>query len=370
MIFNIGTEKLLYVMSRIGQVVDKKHSSPILANTLVIAKENSVSFRATDLNSAVEVSVDGDVETEGATTVPVETISKIARVLPRDSLVHVDFDPATQKAKISSGMTSYVIATLPTTDFPKVDDDEFNVSFEIESSLLNRIFDKTKFAISTDESRMHLNGVYLHNHGEGEARKFTGVAIDGIQMAVVKDTVPEGAEELNGIIIPEKTVNEFSRMFADQSMIRVSTSASRLKIRAPGIVYISRLIESDYPQYDRLIPNNTDIRLVVNANILLSAINRVSSIVSETECRISFDMSDGNLSLSASAFGRGQATDTVPVECNIDDLKIRFKNRSLSSVLTHIGEGQATFLFNEDSRAVMVLDSEDENSIFMLMPSR
>lgn len=370
MIFSIGTEKLLYVMNRVGQVVDKKHTAPILANVLIVAEDNTVSFRSTDLNSTVEVTVNGEVAEDGASTVPVDTLTQIARVLPRDSLVQLSLDPTSEKVTVSSGMTSYVIASLPTADFPQVEEGEYTVNFDVKTGTLQRIFDKTRFAISTDESRMQLNGIFLHKYGEGDTDKLAGVAIDGFQMAVAKDDLPEGAKELAGIIIPEKAVTEFGRMFTDQPEVQVSTAEGRLKISAPGIVFITRLIDAQYPKFDRLIPVNTDYRLVVDANTLLNSLNRVSTIVSEGDCRISLDLVDGNLNLSASAFGRGQSSDTIPVDCNAPKLKIRFTSRSLTNILSLMKDSQATFLFNKDERAVLVLDSEDENCNFVVMPSR
>jgi len=370
MIFSIDTDKLLYVMSRIGQVIDRKQSSPVLTNALLTAKGSTISFRATDLVTTVIATLDCAVGEEGSTTIPIDTVRNIASALQNDSQTQITYDASTQKLSITSGMTNFVVTTIPTADFPVVNLEDFTASFEINTATLRRIFDKTKYAISEDQSRIHLNGVYLHNQGEGETRMLTGVAIDGFQMAVVKATVPTGSEDMTAMIIPAKAVHDITRLFADKASITMSVNDFSIKIVSDEFTYSTRLIEGVYPKYQKLLPQGADTRIVVNAKTLMTAINRVATIVTDGDCRISFELKDNNLLLSASAFGCGQSSDSIPVECNNNDLKTRFTSQSLTNVLSLIGDQEATFLFNDKDRAVMVLDSGDEHSTYVVMPSR
>ncbi|MCY4260751.1 MAG: DNA polymerase III subunit beta [Rhodobacteraceae bacterium] len=370
MIFSIDTEKLLYIMSRISQVIDRKPASPVLGNALFRAEGSTVSIRATDLNSTVIASLDCSVGEEGQATIPIERMRDIARALQNDSQTQITYDSSNQKLNISSGMTNYVLTTVSIADFPTIDFEDFVTSFEVSMSSLKRIFDKTKYAISDDESRMHLNGVYLHNQGEGDARMLTGVAIDGFQMSVVKSTMPDGADEMEGVIVSAKAVNDITRLFADKPEVTLSVNKYSIMVQSDEITYITRLIEGIYPKYEKLLPDDMNARIVVNAKTLMTAINRVSTIVSDGDCRISFELKDDNLLLSASAFGCGNSSDSIPVECNSDDLKTRFTSHSLTNVLSLIGDHEATFLFSDKDRAVMVLDNGDEHSTYIVMPSR
>ncbi len=370
MIFSIDTERLLYVMSRINQVIDKKQTAPILTHALLTAEGRTVSIRATDLVTTVVATLECSVGEEGTTTLPIDTVRNIAGSLQNDSQTQIAFDPSTQKLNIVSGMTNFVVTTVPSADFPSISLSDFSTSFEISTATLRRIFDKTKYAVSEDESRMHLNGVYLHINGEGEASKLAGVAIDGFQMAVVKADVPSGSEGMVPMIIPTKAVHDITRLFADKPTLTMSVSDFSLKIVADEFTYSTRLIEGVYPKYEKLLPTNPNARIVVNARALLTAINRVATIVTDGDCRISFEINDDNLLLSASAFGCGQSSDTLPVECNNNTLKTRFTSSSLTNVLPLIGEHEATFLFHENDRAVMMLDSGDQDSIYVVMPSR
>ena len=368
--FNIEVATLAQITHHVNSVVDKRHTTPILANVLIEAEPSFVLFRTTDLNCEIEVTVVQEPEVTGAITVPIATLFQIARVLPNNAIAEFEFDEVTAKVTLTSGNTSYVLATLPAEDFPRLAQDDYIVNFEVNASVFKRIFEKTKFAISQDDTRRQLNGVNLQCKEIDEDIKLVGVAVDGFQMAVINGDAPQEAVGLEKAIIPEKAVLEFPRMFDENENITVSASEGKLQFKSGSKRFMTRLIETDYPDFMRLIPQDNNLEMTVKAKDLLNAINRVATIVSEGDCKITFAITENELELSATAVGRGQSSDTIAVIYNENDFKVKFGFKSLVNILSLMPDGITTFKFASDNRAVLILDSSDVQCKYIVMPSR
>mmetsp|Transcript_24631 Transcript_24631/g.31566 ORF Transcript_24631/g.31566 Transcript_24631/m.31566 type:complete len:216 (+) Transcript_24631:65-712(+) len=203
---------LLKAVSQAQSVVERRNTIPILANVLIEAEGDTVQFRATDLDIEVVDKANAMVERAGATTVAATTLHEIVRKLPDGALVTLTDDSAAGRLTVEAGRSNFSLATLPREDFPVMASSEYSSNFSAPAPALRRLFDKSKFAISTEETRYYLNGVYMHvSDGEG-GKVLRAVATDGHRLARIDTDLPDGANDMPGVIVPRKTVGELRKL--------------------------------------------------------------------------------------------------------------------------------------------------------------
>ena len=218
---SIERSALLKAMSQAQSVVERRNTIPILANVLIEAEGGEISFRATDLDIEVVYKVVGMVERAGATTVGAHTLHEIVRKLPDGAMVELTDDATANRLDVVAGRSSFSLATLPREDFPIMANSEYACNFSAQAETLRRLFDKSKFAISTEETRYYLNGVYMHSSDGENGRVLRCVATDGHRLARIDTQLPEGAETLPGVIVPRKTVGELRKLLDDDEMLKL-----------------------------------------------------------------------------------------------------------------------------------------------------
>ncbi|MEJ2285496.1 MAG: DNA polymerase III subunit beta, partial [Desulfobacterales bacterium] len=246
---------LLKAVSQAQSVVERRNTIPILANVLIEAEGNDASFRATDLDIEVVDKVPAMVERAGATTVSAVMLHEIVRKLPDGALVSLTADEAAGRLTVDAGRSTFSLATLPKEDFPVMASSEYTANFSASAPVLRRLFDKTKFAISTEETRYYLNGVYMHMAEAEGGRVLRCVATDGHRLARVDADLPSGAEDLPGVIVPRKTVGELRKLLDDdEAQIAVSVSETKIRFATPAITLTSKVIDGTFPDYARVIP--------------------------------------------------------------------------------------------------------------------
>lgn len=252
---SIERSALLKAMSQAQSVVERRNTIPILANVLIEAEGGEISFRATDLDIEVVYKVVGMVERAGATTVGAHTLHEIVRKLPDGAMVELTDDATANRLDVVAGRSSFSLATLPREDFPIMANSEYACNFSAQAETLRRLFDKSKFAISTEETRYYLNGVYMHSSDGESGRVLRCVATDGHRLARIDTQLPEGAETLPGVIVPRKTVGELRKLLDDDEMkIAVSVSETKIRFATQEIILTSKVIDGSFPDYTRVIP--------------------------------------------------------------------------------------------------------------------
>ncbi|NNF91901.1 MAG: DNA polymerase III subunit beta, partial [Boseongicola sp.] len=280
--FSIERAALLKAVAQAQSVVERRNTIPILANVLIEAEGDQVSFRATDLDIEVVDQAPAKVERAGATTVSAVTLHEIVRKLPDGALVTITDDGAAGRMSVDAGRSNFALATLPREDFPVMASSEYEVNFAAPAPVLRRLFDKSKFAISTEETRYYLNGVYLHVADSGGAQVLRCVATDGHRLARIDADLPEGAENMPGVIVPRKTVGELRKLLEDdEAQIAVSVSETKIRFATPGITLTSKVIDGTFPDYSRVIPTGNTRRLEVDASDFAQAVDRVATVSSE-----------------------------------------------------------------------------------------
>ena len=275
--FSMERAALLGALGHVQNVVERRNTIPILSNVLMSADKSTVSFVATDLDIEVSEQAAADVSAPGDMTAPAHTLYDIARKLPDGAEVSLAIG-SDGRLEVDAGRSHFVLPLLPAGDFPKMTADGFTHNFALAANELMRLIDKTKFAISTEETRYYLNGIYMH----GIEGKLRCVATDGHRLALCEMALPDGADGLPGIIIPRKTIAELRRLIDGLSeAIEISVSEAKIRFTLGSAVLTSKLIDGTFPDYDRVIPKDGDKQLVIDNGVFANAVDRVSTISAE-----------------------------------------------------------------------------------------
>jgi DNA polymerase-3 subunit beta len=362
---------LLKALAQAQSVVERRNTIPILANVLIEAEGNTVSFRATDLDIEVVDRAPAMVERPGATTVSAVMLHEIVRKLPDGALVNLAEDAASGRLTITAGRSTFSLATLPKEDFPVMASSEYVTNFSAKAPLLRRLFDKSKFAISTEETRYYLNGVYLHV-ATGEAGPVLRcVATDGHRLARIDAELPAGADGMAGVIVPRKTVAELRKLLDDDdAVIAVSVSETKVRFATPAIVLTSKVIDGTFPDYSRVIPTGNAKRLEVDASEFAKAVDRVATVSSERSRAVKLSLDEDRLVLSVNAPDSGAAEEELAVAYGDERLEIGFNAKYLLEIASQVDRENAVFLFNSSGDPTLMREGNDTSAVYVVMPMR
>jgi len=368
---SIERSALLKAMSQAQSVVERRNTIPILANVLIEAEGGEISFRATDLDIEVVYKVVGMVERAGATTVGAHTLHEIVRKLPDGAMVELTDDVTSNRLDVVAGRSSFSLATLPREDFPIMANSEYACNFSAKSEILRRLFDKSKFAISTEETRYYLNGVYMHSSDGANGKVLRCVATDGHRLARIDTELPDGAETLPGVIVPRKTVGELRKLL-DEDEIKIAVSVSETKIRfaTPEMILTSKVIDGSFPDYTRVIPQGNTKRLEVDAAEFAQAVDRVSTVSSERSRAVKLTLEDDRLILSVNAPDSGAAEEELVVAYADERLEIGFNAKYLLEIAGQVDRENAVFMFNSSGDPTLMREGNDESAVYVVMPMR
>ncbi len=369
---NIERGALLKAMGQAQSVVERRGTIPILANVLIEAAEDTARFRATDLDIEVVDKVPARVETAGATTVAAHLLHDIARKLPDGALVELATTPSGDRLDIRAGRVHFSLATLPKEDFPVMASAEYDANFAVPAATLARLFEKTRFAISTEETRYYLNGVYFHV-AEGEGGKvLRAVATDGHRLALVEAPLPAGAEAMPGVIVPRKTVQEVLKIVGDidEGDVAVSVSETKIRFSTPDVQLTSKVIDGQFPEYARVIPYGNTRRLEVDAEEFARAVDRVSVVSAERTRAVKLMLDEDRLVLSVNSPESGAAEEELAVAYADEPLEIGFNARYLTEIAGQMDRENAVFFFEGPSNPTLVREGNDTSAIYVVMPMR
>ena len=368
---SIERATLLKALAQAQSVVERRNTIPILANVLIEAEGNQVSFRATDLDIEVVDRAPAMVERGGATTVSAVMLHEIVRKLPDGALVNLTEDAASGRLTIMAGRSTFSLATLPKEDFPVMATSEYSSNFSAKAPDLRRLFDKAKFAISTEETRYYLNGVYMHvSQGEG-GKVLRCVATDGHRLARIDAPLPDGAENMPGVIVPRKTVGELRKLLDDdEATIAVSVSETKVRFATPAITLTSKVIDGTFPDYTRVIPTGNTRKLEVDASEFAKAVDRVATVSSERSRAVKLSLEEDRLVLSVNAPDSGAAEEELAVAYGDERLEIGFNAKYLLEIASQVDRENAVFLFNSAADPTLMREGNDTSAVYVVMPMR
>lgn len=367
----IERSNLLKTLGHVHRVVERRNTIPILSNVLVKTEDGALRLKATDLDLEITETVAANGEQEGATTVPAHLLYDIVRKLADGSEVKLATNAEGSQMTVTSGRSNFRLQCLPESDFPDITAGTFSHSFKIAASALGRLVERTQFAISTEETRYYLNGIFLHTiESEGKLR-LRAVATDGHRLARAEMEAPAGSEGMPGIIIPRKTVGELQKLLDDGGEdILVELSDSKIRFTIGPVVMTSKLIDGTFPDYQRVIPQGNDKALTLDRQSFSAAVDRVSTISSERGRAVKLAVTSGQLTLTVNSPDSGTATEELAVGYESDDIEIGFNARYLLDITGQLSGDEAVFMLADPGSPTLIKDGGDDGTLYVLMPMR
>ncbi len=366
---------LLRSLGHVHRVVERRNTIPILSNVLLRAEGGRLTLKATDLDLEITETVPAEVGQAGATTVPAHILHDIVRKLPDGAEVSLDTGDGSQLA-VKSGRSRFTLQVLPEADFPDITTGDFPIRFTLAASAIKKLIDRTQFAISTEETRYYLNGIYLHVVTVDGTAMLRAVATDGHRLAQSQLEAPEGSSGMAGVIVPRKAVGEIQKLTEDpEATADIEVSDTKIRVTIPGsasgdVILTSKLIDGTFPDYARVIPQGNDKVLKVDRDEFKEAVDRVSTISSERGRAVKLALSDGRMVLSVNNPDSGSATEELGVDYGSDDLEIGFNARYLLDVAERLETEAAEFRFADPGSPTLILDDGAADALYVLMPMR
>ena len=348
--FKVNSTELLIALSHIHGIVEVRHTLPILSNIIITTQDNLLSLSSTNLDIFCSDDLEAEVVQNGSTSVSAATLT------------------------LKCGRSKFNLTTISPDDFPKISHDDLNIQFVLSATELKRIIDKTKFAISNEETRYYLNGVFLHQTQKNSIDILRAVATDGHRLAQYDIPLPQGAKDMNGIIIPKKMIQELRRVVDDATGdINIQLNENKIKFSFNNMQIISKVIDGTFPDYTKVIPQSNDKSITTNNEELKKAIDRVSAVAINEETKskaIKLIIETNKISLSVDSTSRGSAIEEIDLDYNNEKVEIGFNSRYLIDICNEIDGDKINLKFLNSTSPAIILDNTDENLFFVLMPMR
>ena len=367
----IERASLLKALNHVQSVVERRNTIPILSNVLLNAEKGKLSLTATDLDIEIVESVAADVVRPGATTAPAHTLYDIVRKLPDGAQVQLEFGEGDGRLTLSAGRSKFQLSALPREDFPALSAGTLPHKFALKPDDLAALIDKTRFAVSTEETRYYLNGIYLHAHAEKSKTHLRAVATDGHRLARYELEAPKGANGIPGVIVPRKTINEVRKLLEDiDAPVEVAISDTKIRFALDSVILTSKLIDGTFPEYQRVIPSGNDKIMEIVRDELKEAVDRVSTVSTEKSRAVKLNLEKGRLTLSVVSPEAGTATEELILDYGSGGIEIGFNARYIMDILERIDGDKAIFQFSDSGSPTLVRDAAGDEALYVLMPMR
>ncbi|WP_298090495.1 DNA polymerase III subunit beta [uncultured Sphingomonas sp.] len=361
---------LLKGLSHVQSVVERRNTIPILSNVLLEATaEGQLRMMATDLDLQINESVMAAVDQPGSTTVSAHTLFDIARKLPEGS--QVQLTAADGRMTIVAGRARFSLGTLPRDDFPVIAEGELPTQFELPVETCKQIIDKTRFAISTEETRYYLNGIFLHVAEDRGEPVLKAAATDGHRLARVTMPQPQGAEGMPDVIVPRKCVAELRKLLDEvDGSVGVSLSGTKIRFDLGQAILTSKLIDGTFPDYSRVIPTANDKILKLDPKSFMEGVDRVSTIATEKTRAVKMALDRDRITLSVTSPENGTAAEEVPGDYTSTPFEIGFNSRYLLDILGQIDSELVEVHLADAAAPTLIRESDTAPALYVLMPMR
>lgn len=367
---SIERAALLRSLNHVQSVVERRNTIPILANVRLQAEDGMLSMTATDMDLEINESVAANVSAPGATTAPAHTLHDIVRKLPDGSDVELELNNEGTQMTVKAGRSQFKLSCLPIEDFPQIGAGELPTNISVPAADLRALIDRTRFAMSTEETRYYLNGIYFHPADQEGVNVLRAVATDGHRLARFEMPLPEGANDMPGVIIPRKAIGELRKLIDEAAdTIKIELSDAKIRFSFDHVVLTSKLIDGTFPDYQRVIPEGNDKIVEVDPKTFTSAIDRVSTISDGKSRAVKVALNGKQMTISASSAESGSATEELEVNGETD-IEIGFNAKYLLDITSQIeGEGCRLTLADPASPTI-IQDNSDPSSLYVIMPLR
>ena len=369
---NVERGAFLKALSHVQSVVERRNTIPILSNVMLEAGKSALKLTATDLDIEIVESLPADILRNGFATAPAHMLYDIVRKLPDGAQVQVELLTSEGgRLAVSAGHSRFELACLPKEDFPQMTAGALPHRFRLAADDLKRIIDKTRFAISTEETRYYLNGIYMHAAKDAKPAVMRAVATDGHRLARFELELPDGAAQIPGVIVPRKTVGELRKLLDDaDGAIEISLSDTKIQFSFNGVELTSKLIDGNFPPYERVIPTGNDKVLALDAKEFSQSVDRVSTISADKTRAVKLNVGKDKVTLSVVNPESGTATEDVGATYSAAGMEIGFNARYLLDITGQIGGKEVRFLLSDAGSPAIIEDAEDARTLYVLMPLR
>ncbi len=368
--FKIARSILFKTLSHLQGIVDKKNVLPILSNILIEAKDSQLTLSSTDMDISIIEKIDCKVSEDGATTINSQILYDIVRKIDENSEIEIISNDGKLLTLRSDG-SRFSLACLPKEDFPIIDQKNSGISIKIKSKTFFKLIDKTKFAISNEETRYFLNGLYFNITTEQNKNIVTLVGTDGHRLAKFSHNIEENIDQVSGVIIPKKTIYELSKLLSETDQnILISISSNKIVFSIGDIIFISKLIDGSFPDYKRVIPKDNSNILKINRVLLLSAVDRVSTIANEKSPVIKFKLLKNMLNLNTVNNESSTASEDLKINYNGDEIEIGFNSKYIMDIVNNLEDEEISINLKDNTSPIIATENSNNNLVYVLMPMR
>ena len=362
---------LLKALGHVQSAVERRNTIPILSNVLLSAERDRLTFSATDLDLEIIDQAFAQVDQQGQITAPAHTLYEIVRKLPDGADVALTFTGEDPRLMVQAGRSRFSLPVLPAGDFPVMSSEGLAGRMTVDVTDLIRLIDKTRFAISAEETRYYLNGLFVHTVVEGGVQKLRAVATDGSRLALAEMPAPEGAAGAPGVIVPRKTINEARRLLDDAGeTVELAVSPQKVRFELNGAALTSKVIDGNFPDYSRVIPKDNNRIVRVDAKLFAQAVDRVATISAEKSRSVRMAIESGRVVLTVRNMEAGQAVEELEIDYDGDAFELSFNARYLMDITDQISGETAELRFGGPNDPALVLDPADASVQYILMPLR
>ena len=365
--FEVTKPLLLKALSSVNGAVEKKNTIPVLQNVKIEAQDNKVILFATDMDILITSNFNATIKSKGSTTVPAQMFYDIVRKIPDDAIITI-LQENNNILNIKSGKSKYNLPCIDSSEFPSLAEGELSEPTKVESGKLAKMIDKTRFAISNDETRYYLNGLFFQAIKVDNNFELRLVATDGHRLAM-SHLEASNVKENFGVILPKKSVNEIRRIIDSAKEVFVSVSRAKIKIATDQATIVSKLIDGDFPDYTKVLPKNNNQIATVNKKILFDCVDRVSTVASDKHRSLKMTVEKNKITLQINANDGSFAHEELDVSYDGDKVEIGFNSRYLLDVIGQIDKEELMLKF-KDGNSPALVEAKDFNAIFVIMPVR
>ncbi|MDZ7645271.1 MAG: DNA polymerase III subunit beta [Woeseiaceae bacterium] len=357
-------EMLLKPLQAIIGVVERRQTMPILANVLLVAKNGQLAITATDLEVELVASADVDVEAGGEVTVPGRKLLDICRALPEAASIAIG--QSGEKLTIRSGRSRFSLTTLPAAEFPTVEDINATQSIDVPQGTLIRLLEKTHFSMAQQDVRYYLNGLLLETGG----KHLRAVATDGHRLALCEQELEGGKLEEQQVIVPRKGVLELQRLLSGEGAVALELGSNHVRIQLEGIRFTSKLIDGRFPEYERVIPQDTSNQLSADRLAFRGALQRTAILSNEKYRGIRLVIRDSGVTIQAHNPEQEEAEEELEVEYSGEDIEIGFNVNYLLDALGAIETETVSLSVQDSNSSCLLREPDSDETRFVVMPMR
>lgn len=370
--FLAEAQTLSAALKKVGQVIESRNTIPILSNIVIAADEKTgaVTLKGTDLDVEVTLTLAAQVETGGAITAPAHMLESYVTKAPKGAQIEIGMDGNFLTCHM--GRSRVKMQTLAAEDFPDFNHGDMPYQFEMTAAEFCSLLDRAKFAISTEETRYYLNGIYLHPSANAAGHaSISACATDGHRLALVHHPLPDtDISQFPGIIIPRKTVLLLIKLCDGAKTAKVAYSQSKIRVDLGSVVLVSKLIDGTFPDYQRVIPRNNNKIASVNRAALAAAVDRVTTVSVEKGRAAKLEFADGRLVVSCNSADHGSATEDIDIGYDADPVTLGLNSRYIADMLQAFTAETLDFAIDDAGSPVTVNVNGDPNRVCVAMPMR